>query len=484
MKPLSAMLKNIAGLNGDSESPNLHMSEELVAGYNATRQPQLWSSVCQAPSINMVFTQSGEVKVCCHNSSYNLGTWPAQTIEEIWNSDSARQLRQHMQEYNLLHGCGVCDFDISRKSFANVAAKHFDTVPAHASFPTMMEFQFTNTCNLECVMCTGEFSSLIRKNREKLPALPNVYNSDFLLQVEKFIPYLKETRFSSSGEAFSIDMNYDLWDLIIQRNPQCLITIQTNGTVLTDRVKAMLAKGNFKIGVSLDSLQKETYEKIRINARFDKVMKNVEWFSQYMAGRNTFHLSMCVMRQNWHELPEYILFCNRINAAATLHKVWEPKRYSLDNLPAAELQEIHRQLSSFQLPESTVCEKQNKQRYLYFVSVIERWWQEAVEREKNMPDMNHLSQEELLLLVSERIGKYIDGRHIPAEEKSSLKETCLAKLKEMLLLIDAEKQHLLLTQIYFVNPAFMIVPLSRETAEELWAGAQKSMQRASFHQAK
>ena len=57
------------------------------------------------------------------------------------------------------------------------------------------------------------------------------------------------------------------------------IMFHTNGTLMSEkRAKAMVKSGLTQIIFSLDSPDKETYEKMRVNAKFEKVMSNVERF--------------------------------------------------------------------------------------------------------------------------------------------------------------------------------------------------------------
>ena len=221
------------------------MDNETVKAYNQSRDKESHSCFCYAPSTNMLFAHDGSVHVCCHNFGFSLGKYPHQSLMEIWNSVKANELREYMRQYDLSHGCGVCEMDLKPGNFNEVKARHFDSIPRHPQYPTMMEFLISNTCNLECVMCSGEFSSLIRKNREKLPPLVTPYDKEFLTQLEEFIPHLHETRFSGSGEAFSIDMDYEIWEMIIKRNPKCIIMVQSNGTILTERVKDIFEPWKF-----------------------------------------------------------------------------------------------------------------------------------------------------------------------------------------------------------------------------------------------
>lgn len=359
-----------------------NLDKSIIKKYNLTRGLKKTNSFCHAPSTNMLFNQDGQVYACCHNKKISLGQYPQQSIKEIWNSAAANKYRQQMKFYNIPSACQVCISDFNQQAFHEMKSHHFDSLPIHSQYPVMMEFLLSNRCNLECIMCNGESSSLIRKNREKRAPIPYVYNDDFLNQLNEFIPYLKEVRFSSSGEAFSIDIYLDIWEKIITLNPSCLIVIQTNGTILTDRIKNILEKGNFQIGVSLDSLKKDVFESIRINANFEKVVKNIEYFRNYsISKKKKFDLSMCVMRNNWNEVADFIRYCNNNQAIANLHKVWHPIHLSLYNLPKSELERIYEVLKDEYLPQNTPLEKHNFLHYQYYIQTIHQWSKSALEED-------------------------------------------------------------------------------------------------------
>jgi MoaA/NifB/PqqE/SkfB family radical SAM enzyme len=135
---------------------------QLAKAYQRARPGSNHHTFCHAPEINMLFSQEGEVYVCCHNQSYPIGKYPGQSISEIWNSAAAEELREKLRGYDLGGGCKTCADDFKRGAFKEVRARHFDTLKPHAKYPVMMEFLLSNVCNLECVMCSGKFSSLIR----------------------------------------------------------------------------------------------------------------------------------------------------------------------------------------------------------------------------------------------------------------------------------------------------------------------------------
>ncbi len=405
MNLLGAVKKIFANTANRAESLN---SNPIFSEYNATRLHVNRKGFCHAPSVNMLFSQSGKVYACCHNQEFSIGSYPKESVSEIWNSDKAIQFRKTMKDFDLSQGCGICHADLQTKDFNEIRASQFDRIPRHKSYPTMMEFLVSNTCNLECIMCKGEFSSLIRKNREKLPPITTPYDEKFITQLKEFIPYLHETRFSGSGEAFSIEMNYRIWDMIIELNPKCVIMVQTNGTYLNARIKDYLERGNFQIGVSLDSLKKETYEEIRLNSNLEKVMEHIDYFHEYSAKRKVkFSIALCVMRQNWHELPAFINYANSLNATATFHKVWNPVEYSLSSLGSEELNRIYTYLSGFKFDTLNSLQEQNVAHYSYIVKSVKEWLKESLIREKEVENFTHQTYDQIISAVRNKVHSYL-----------------------------------------------------------------------------
>lgn len=410
-------------------SASWHADAAHVQGYNATREKHNHDSFCYAPSVNMLFSTDGSVKACCHNKDFSIGKYPEMSIADMWRGEKAGAFRERMRRFDLTEGCRVCEADLVSGNYLETSARHFDTMPRHEAYPTMMEFWLSNTCNLECVMCTGELSSSIRQHREKLPPLKSPYDSTFVKQLEEFIPHLKETRFSSSGEAFLIPLNFEIWERIIDLNPDCLIMVQTNGTVLNSHIKDLLARGNFKIGVSMDSLRKERYEAIRVNANYERVMDNIRFFNSYNTSKgHSFNISTCVMRSNWDELPDFVRFCNELNCEAIFHKVWFPEEHALYNLTKAELQQLHEQLAQAELPATNALQSRNRRHYQYFVSVIKQWMEQAdvVKERAELPV--DLPLHDLLNKLSAKFNEHLTAQKRPAQEIEEINAVTRQKL--------------------------------------------------------
>lgn len=331
------------------------MNKAEKSTYNLTRGDVDTTKACHAPFVSMNFDQYGNISVCCFNKSHRLGQFPKDSISTAWNSLNKTELQASMARFDLSKGCKNCSQQIKSGNFKNSLAQNFDqfakfknkvqklrnhifnTPYKHSEWPQLMEFELTNTCNLECVMCSGKFSSLIRKNQENLPPLHDPYDESFFNQLRPFISTLKEARFLG-GEPFLIDSYWKIWDIILEINPEISISITTNATVLNNRVIKILDELKPNLTLSIDSLRKETYEKIRKNARFDHVLENINFFINWgRQSRRSVSIAVCPMTLNWEEIPDIVEFCNESNIEISFNTVIFPVKFSLHHLSTEEL---------------------------------------------------------------------------------------------------------------------------------------------------
>jgi radical SAM protein with 4Fe4S-binding SPASM domain len=457
---------------------------ETVYGYDAIRDPHDRGSICHAPSVNMLFAQDGSVHVCCHNSGYALGKYPEQSIREMWNGEKAMELRRAMRRYDLSKGCNTCDMDMRPGMFSEVRALQFDRLPRLTDRPTMMEFLISNQCGLECVMCNGEFSSAIRKNREKLPPQHSPYDERLVTELEEFIPHLHQMRFSSSGEPFSIALNHAIWQSAVRLNPDCRILVQTSGMVLTERVRDILDRGNFHIGISFDSLDPTTYESIRVNARFGKVMENIRYFNSYSVARGRrLCISMCVMQVNWHETPDMVRFCNSLGADILFHRVWYPHNLALHSLPPEGLRQVAETLAAAQLPDGTPLERSNLMHYRTLVGVVRRWADAATLRAENGKEAGKEPMERLWERLKALIARGVSDGHPTEMGHDALSALCVDRMESLLGSLDRPEDRMRAMQSMCAFPAEYVVALLRDnTPETLARKAEAYFKRGGQHE--
>lgn len=328
------------------------LDKKIIKDYNSTRKLFHKKHLCNAPFINIYFNIHGDAAPCWLGF-INPDRFPDKTISEIWFGEKFNQVRKNISDYTLEKTCGVCLSNLQNRNFISVLAKAYENVGKSKKYPLMMELELENTCNFECIMCNGFLSSSIRKNREHKSAFNSPYNDSFVHQLNEFIPHLKEIRFNG-GEPFLSEICYKIWNNIFLLNPNLNIVVATNGSVWNQKIEQIIEKGKFNINISIDSLTKEIYESIRINGNFEKTMSNFDKFLQYCKRKKT---KLCVMvnpmRENWHEMGDFVNFCNKHNVPLWFNTIQHPAEHSLWALPTEELAKIHNTLSKLNFPPST-----------------------------------------------------------------------------------------------------------------------------------
>ncbi|GIV33329.1 MAG: hypothetical protein KatS3mg031_0864 [Chitinophagales bacterium] len=316
---------------------------EQIRSFNASRRADT-SQLCYAPWLALNFDQTGNVTACCFNRRHILGRYPANRLREIWEGAEANALRQAMADYRFDLGCQSCERMIEEGNYQSVLISHFDDyypliahrLNGHKSWfdklfktagaralpdPVVFEFEISNTCNLECIMCGGKWSSAIRKNREKKPQPPNPYDQNFVEEVKQFLPNLKRANFLG-GEPFLISLYYELWEAILDINPSIDVAITSNGTVMNTRAKRIIEKlPHCRITLSVDSLQKETWETIRVNGSFEHLQETMDYL---LRTGKLVSFSVCPMIQNRMEIPHLIHFCADKHLDIYFNVVYEP----------------------------------------------------------------------------------------------------------------------------------------------------------------
>lgn len=316
----------------------------MYAAYQASRQ-HATPHICNAPFNNMYFNSLGDVSMCWLTFDRPDRYSASRGIRDIWFGKHFEEMRQRIRERNLKERCGTCLKYLEQGNFTNMLARAYDNEYALGEYPRVMELELSNTCNLECTMCTGLLSSSIRKNREGLPPLESPYGDRFVDELREFIPHLRELRFNG-GEPFLIPIYYKIWDAVFELNPGIKMVIATNGTVLNNRVRSYLDRGNFHLNISIDALEPGNYRSIRVNGNPVRLMENFIYFRDYCrSNKRTLCVMINPMRSNWHEMPEFVNFCNHHGVHLWFNTIVRPYEQAIWTLGKKRIEHIYKELS-------------------------------------------------------------------------------------------------------------------------------------------
>jgi MoaA/NifB/PqqE/SkfB family radical SAM enzyme len=368
------------------------LSQEQILKYNVKRsefdknRTINTTSPCVAPFNNMYFTTEGRVAPCWLLVGH-LDTWTTErSIKDIWFGEAFTKYRNNLTNGIFETDCRVCKQKIEADTWPLAMAYDGFTVK---EYPTLLELELSNQCNLECIMCEGRLSSGIRKNRDKLPPLPMIYDDSFVEQLKEFIPHLEELRFNG-GEPFAQKIVYDICMVVAELNPGLRINIATNGTVYNKQVQKIMDKCNLHLNISIDSLEKENYDSIRINGDFDVLMENFQRFRDYCNSNNR-GLSVMVnpMRNNWWEMPKFVEFATNNKVHLWYNTIHHPEHLGIWSLPSSDLSVIIQtlELEVERLKPEPLTDNftalGNWEKLDHFVNKqISNWYNKQIEREQ------------------------------------------------------------------------------------------------------
>ncbi len=429
--------------------------------------------ICKAAEYSLLFQPGGEVMACHYNRGYVLGLYPNDSINDIWFGKKRSNLVKSIRSGKFDTSCYFCKSAIEQNLIHKAGINKYEyIVPDKHKMPVSMEFQLDNICNLECIMCSGEYSSQIRKNREKGEPYISPYNDDFVEQLKPFIPYLKQASFTG-GEPFLFEIYFKIWDLMKILNPDIKLYISSNGTILNDKVKSYLEQLNFNLTISIDSLNKENYERIRKNALLENTLENIKYYIEYCKRKETnFNIKSLVTPFNINEIPELFEFCNENKINFIPKTAILPGFASFSSRNKNEIQYVIDLLLQTANESETEIVKQNSLRLKEIATELHETIITAMEFEI---DIENVSTDKLKLIFSSRLMSYCEKN-----KKDSASKICYNDIHEVFDMTDNE-QELRNSIISFMSvPIELLVSeFNRSDPRKLWERFKQSGKKIS-----
>lgn len=189
-----------------------------------------------------------------------------------------------------------------------------------ASRPFDIIYSSEHRCGLRCIMCW----STVERNQGGLPLMDRKLPNDTLERFRKLadqIVYWGSLSLTGSGEPL---LSPALPEILALVGPHPVATtLNTHGNLLDPKRAEMLVRNGLKaISISMDAACRETYERIRVPAKWDKLLAGIANLTAAKARlasaspRITYAGNF--MRQNIEELPALVDFAAAHGGAAVL----------------------------------------------------------------------------------------------------------------------------------------------------------------------
>lgn len=272
---------------------------------------------CMHPFTGLATRQDGAIQACCR--SHPIGWIQKETLEEIWNNESMREIRRQVLNGERPAACEPC-FNLEDQGVESLRQRHINGVIPEArinlypdalsklgedymmpfEIPTM-ELKLNNLCNLKCRMChpldstswndwkeVEEFydkeknflSETIRELKIATKPYVDSFTNDprFWNNLEKLLPYFRRVEFAG-GEPLMDPTHYKILDMMAPYGENIEVKYATNLTVLGIKGGRNVWDywPKFKsiaVNVSIDGFG-DVYEYVRGNGKWNDVVANI-----------------------------------------------------------------------------------------------------------------------------------------------------------------------------------------------------------------
>lgn len=178
------------------------------------------------------------------------------------------------------------------------------------SLPEILYVTLTNRCNANCTICCVEQTP------------PWEIRPEVIEEIKGFFPYIKRV-FWLGGEVFLYKNFQDIFKQAL-KYPGMKQVIITNGLLFNEKWAELFSSSNLHLVYSIDSLNPELYEKIRVGSSYKRLMENISLIEKNKKKDSDFSTGMTyiLMKSNYKELPHIPDFAAQHNfSTLTINEV-------------------------------------------------------------------------------------------------------------------------------------------------------------------
>lgn len=166
-----------------------------------------------------------------------------------------------------------------------------------------LHFSYDGHCNLKCPSCRLEIQTNTHEQNEKLDEM-------YEKNLKPYMGQAKHLTLSGCGEAIiSPHSKKVLQSFSKEKNPQLAVELRTNATTINPVSWNSLGKGKDvirHITVSIDASTKESFEKLRYPAKWEVVLRNLEFIQSLRNSGDIdmFEFHVVIQKENIDQLCE------------------------------------------------------------------------------------------------------------------------------------------------------------------------------------
>jgi radical SAM protein with 4Fe4S-binding SPASM domain len=291
----------------------MHIDTLKFYKYVPVKKPIYKGKFCQEPFTTLQIDLDGDVQLCgCQlHMPYTIGNIYNNTLQEIWLSHSAEQVRQSVSDGDFTYCNWACS------ALLNLPLRP-SQLPVVNPFPKIIKIDLDRSCNLKCPSCREHV--IIEKNSARIDKQIELYT-----QIKQYALENPNTNIIimplTSGEIFASHSGLEfLKSLIDYPFDNLKIEITTNGTLINKNKKLIKNIGHLikSFSVSIDAATPETYSQVR-GGDWSELLLGLNFIKEL--GTYSLKFNYCIQKNNFHEIEQFAQFANSFGANVYYQKL-------------------------------------------------------------------------------------------------------------------------------------------------------------------
>ena len=297
---------------------------------------------CKKPFTALEIYENGDCFTCCPDflkKKVEIGNIEKQDIDEIWNGERIKDLRKKVLKGNF----SACKRDIC-VLYEPCTKKQ---IPSdYKKGPKEIKINYDYECNYNCIKCRD--TVIINSDKQN-----ELYNDIYLPKVVKIAKNAEIVSLLGSGDPLFSRHSRLLMKELVKSYPDIKFKILTNGFFMNeDSLKEIGIQNNIQgVSVSVDAVNRETYEKILRTDGFDRVMKNIELMAEWKKqGRiEWITMNFVVHLLNYKEMAEFVKIAQKLDVTAyfTTYRPSQPTEFRKRYLEIAVFEPTNKHYKEF-----------------------------------------------------------------------------------------------------------------------------------------
>lgn len=304
--------------------------------------------LCLNPWNYFCIEADGNCFFCCSsylNDNYYIGNIVDNSLDEIWNGESALKFRQSVLKKEYTH-CNINECSNVYKKYKKFYSYNQSGNKIDNGLPTVIQLNFDYTCDQKCIFCRDKINSLLPEQKIQYE---KILNDKLLPIAENF----KLLIFNGVGEFFNSKITQDFIKKVIEINPDCKFELYTNGIHCTpENLKKLNIEDKIiEYHVSVNAAKKSTYEKIFRSNNFNKVINNLEYISKLTIGNKPVNITLgfVINSINYKDMKKFVKLAKKLKVqiSFTLTQVFNETSFIKNEREYAVFLPIHRNYNEF-----------------------------------------------------------------------------------------------------------------------------------------